>query len=92
MPDPLTNAAVLAAEIGLDLLEYAILDAAALEVATRYLVLATVTNDDAIGHAYRIAAAAAELEAKLRRMAAEVRPRLGEVIAAHRDNDAMAVH
>lgn len=92
MTDQLTNAAVLTAEIGLDVLEIAIRDAAELEAAARVLVWATVTNTDPIGHAYQVAAAAAELDAKLRQMADEVRPRLGEVIVAHRDDDATAVH
>ncbi len=92
MTDPLTNAAVLTAEIGLDMLEIAVRDAGDLEADARALVGTILSGEDAIGHAYRIAASAAELEAKLRKMADEVRPRLSEVIVAHRDDSATAVH
>lgn len=92
MTDHLTSAAVLAAEIGLDLLEIAIRDAGDLEAVARAFVVAILANEDSIGCAYQVAASAAELEAKLRKMADEFLPRLGEVIVAHRDDDAMAVH
>ncbi|MBV2185670.1 MAG: hypothetical protein KUL88_14140 [Rhizobium sp.] len=92
MTDSITNAAVLTAEISLDLFEIAVRDTINLEAAARALVWAAITDADPIGHAYQVAAAAVELEAKLSKMANVLRPLLGEVIVAHRDDDATAVH